>query len=100
MIKCDCKERIGIEIKSYRMFDELKDFFEKRVTEGIFEDIPVEAPHYIGYDSTGKAMKWYANKWYRCKVCGVLWEFDYPDFPAIGFVRKFEDGVYGSKGCE
>ena len=38
--------------------------------------------------------KWYADKWYKCKCCGTLWEFRYPDFPAKGFVRKFEDGVY------
>lgn len=23
-----------------------------------------------------------------------MWEFNYPDFPAEGFVRKFEDGMY------
>lgn len=31
-------------------------------------------------------MEWYANKWYRCNKCGTLWEFNYPDFPAKGFV--------------
>lgn len=45
----------------------------------------------------GNAVKWYADKWYKCKDCGALWEFDYPDFPASGFVRKFDDGVYRPK---
>ena len=31
---------------------------------------------------------------YKCNVCGCLWEFEYPDFPAKGFVRKFENGKY------
>ena len=37
---------------------------------------------------------WYADKWYRCNACGTLWEFQYPNFPAAGEVRKFEDGIY------
>ena len=36
----------------------------------------------------------YADKWYKCKCCGTLWEFLYPDFPMKGFVRKFPDGKY------
>ena len=42
-------------------------------------------------------MKWYADKWYKCNVCGTLWEFRYPDFPTRGFVRKFPDGKYTGK---
>lgn len=37
---------------------------------------------------------WFAIKWYRCNVCGCLWELNYPDFSAKGFVRKFSDGIY------
>ena len=42
----------------------------------------------------GKAMKWYADKWYKCLKCGVLWEFVYPDFPAQGSVRKLNLNDY------
>lgn len=97
MIKCDCDERVGIEINSYQLFENLIDFFRKQVEKGVFIDIPVEKPHYVGYDSNGKPHEWYANKWYKCKVCGTLWEFDYPDFPAKGFVRKFSNGKYRAK---
>ena len=48
-MKCDCAERIGIEINSYKFFIELKEFFEGQVQKGIFEDVPVEEPYYIGY---------------------------------------------------
>lgn len=94
MIQCDCAERIGIEINSYDSFIELQKFFENQVVKGAFSVIPVENPYYIGFNSTGKALKWYANAWYKCKVCGTLWEIRYPDFPASGFVRKFADGQY------
>ncbi|MDR2977779.1 MAG: hypothetical protein LBV19_10920 [Streptococcaceae bacterium] len=91
---CDCSEREGVEINSYQLFLDLKAFFEGQTAKGIFEDIPVETPSYVGYSELSGPMEWYAEKWYRCKSCGTLWEFQYPDFPAKGEVRKFSDGVY------
>lgn len=101
MVICDCNERMGIEINSYSLFIELKTFFERRVGKGVFEDIPVEKPYFQGYNipinEIQNEYKWYADKWYKCKACGTIWEFQYPDFPAKGFVRKFEDGQYHQK---
>lgn len=97
MIKCDCDERTGIEINSWKQFQELKMFFDEQIEKKIFIEVPVEQPHYVGYSSNGNALKWYADKWYKCVICGALWEFVYPDFPAKGFVRKFEDGIYQVK---
>ena len=101
MIKCDCDERIGIEINSYQLFLELKTFFEEQVKKGIFLDVPVEKPYFQGYnlplDEIRNEYKWYADKWYKCRSCGNLWEFKYPDFPAKGFVRKFKEGQYQTK---
>lgn len=94
MMKCDCDERMGTVIESYKMFEELKAFFEQQVKKGIFDEISVEKPFYIGVGSFGDILKWYADKWYICNICGTLWEFRYPDFPTIGRIRKFEDGVY------
>ena len=94
MMKCDCAERIGIEINSYKFFIELKEFFEEQAQKGIFEDVPVEEPYYIGYSEGSDPLYWYADKWYRCNACGTLWEFTYPNFTAAGEVRKFEDGIY------
>lgn len=91
---CDCAERVGIEINSYKLFEELQEFFEGQVERGIFSDVPVTTPYYIGYNVFGDSTEWYADKWYICNVCGTLWEFNYPDFPAAGLVRKFPDGQY------
>ena len=33
---CDCDERIGIKINSWKQFEELKSFFEEQVEKGIF----------------------------------------------------------------
>lgn len=49
MTKCDCNERIGIKINSWKQFEELKDFFEEQVKKGLFIEIPVESPYHIGY---------------------------------------------------
>ena len=94
LTRCDCAERIGIEINSYDLFEDLKTFFENQKEKGIFAELKVDKPYFIGYDIDGSAMKWYADKWYCCNYCGTLWEFAYPDFPAEGFVRKFADGRY------
>lgn len=104
MIKCDCNERVGIEINSYQLFEDLKAFFNKQVKKRTFLDIPVTEPYFCGYnlkpEDVKDEYKWYANKWYECKCCGTLWEFVYPDFPTKGFVRKFEDGIYHLKDQE
>lgn len=90
---CDCKDRHGIGVNSYKLYEQLKYFFDKQVKKGIFRDVPVTEPFYVGYSEIeDKEIKWYATKWYKCNSCGCLWEFDYPDFPAKGFVRKFDDG--------
>lgn len=94
MKKCDCDERIGININSLKQFEELKDFFEEQVEKGLFVEMPVKKPYYIGYSVDGKATKWYADKWYKCLECGILWEFVYPEFPAQGSVRKLNIDDY------
>ena len=60
-MKCDCAERIGIKINSYDFFIELKEFFEGQVQKGIFEDVPVEEPYYIGYSEGSDPLYWYAD---------------------------------------
>ena len=49
MKQCDCDERIGIEINSFELYEELRKFFEYQVQEGVFCDIPVESPYFCGY---------------------------------------------------
>ena len=54
---CDCNERVGIEINSFQLYEELKSFFEYQVREGIFCDIPVELPYFCGYNLDPKEVK-------------------------------------------
>ena len=89
--RCFCIEMKEQKINSYDLFKEIKDFFE---SNNNYADIRVRKPYYIGHSSTGKEVKWFATKWYHCKVCGALWEFNYPDFPAQGFIRKFQNEKY------
>lgn len=55
---------------------ELKTFFNDQVEKGVFEDIPVEKPYFQGYNiplhKIRNEYKWYADKWYKCKVCGSI----------------------------
>ena len=73
----------------------------QNILDSMGNTVPVTQPYFCGYNLNPKEVKdeykWYADKWYKCKCCGTLWEFSYPDFPAKGFVRKFEDGVYYPK---
>ena len=94
--QCDCAKRVGITINSYQLFEELQTFFEEQVKKGIFQEAEVEEPYALTSNGI-EEMKWYATKWYRCNCCGCLWEFNYPDFPSLGFVRKFANGKYEMK---
>ena len=78
MMKCDCNERTGTKINSWKQFEKLRDFFEEQVKKGLFIEIPVERPYYTGCSVNGKVMKWYADKWYKCLECNTIWEFIYP----------------------
>ncbi len=95
-INCDCSERTGTEIKSIADFNEIKYFFLKQTKNKIFTSKKVAHPYYIGVGQN-QVIEWYADKWYVCNCCGTLWEVNYPDFPAKGFVRKFSDGKYYAK---
>lgn len=94
MINCDCDERTRIKINSWKQFEKLKAFFEDQVEKGMFIELPVEEPYFIGYSADGRAMKWYADKLYKCLKCETLWEFVYPNFPAQGSVRKISTMDY------
>lgn len=91
MMKCDCNERVALKISAAKLFEDLEEFFDSQLKTGIFSEIKVREPYFIGHSKLLGDMKWYANKWYRCDFCGCLWEFEYPEFLAKGFVRKFED---------
>lgn len=95
---CDCDERIGVRIDSGKQFEELKSFFEEQVEKGIFVEKPVKKPYYVAREGILRKLKWYADKLYQCEVCGVLWEFIYPDFPSRGYVRKFNSDRDYKKG--
>ncbi len=86
-IKCDCSERYDAKINSYKVFIELKTFFELQEKKRIFSELNVKYPYFVCGNQ-----KVYATKWYHCNSCGCLWEFNYPDFPKNGFVRKFIRG--------
>lgn len=96
-IECECSKRYEAEIDTWKLFEEIKIYFEEQVSVGVYENVSVIKPYYVG-KSDIQTLKWYADKWYKCKNCGCLWEFLYPDFPAHGFVRKFPDGVYRERG--
>jgi len=95
-VKCDCNERISIRIDSQKIFSDLKNFFDMQEKLRIMKEDEVKEPFYV-WKSGKIEKKYYATKWYRCKVCACLWEFQYPDFPANGFVRKYENGKYAGK---
>ncbi len=92
-LKCECSNRYGTDINSVKDFDEIKLFFDKQVINGVYLEEKVLTPYYV-WKEKNEHIEYYATKWYRCKLCGCLWEFNYPDFPSKGFVNKYEDGIY------
>ncbi len=96
-IECECIQRHEINISSWAIMEEMKIYFDEQVSLGIYEELTVKEPYFIG-KSEMLNIAWYADKWYKCKMCGCMWEIRYPDFPAYGFVRKFPDGIYVERG--
>ena len=97
MKKCDCDERVEIEINSWQQFEELKNFFENQVKDEIFTDL---TNYYnVWYLDGGKKVDNYTTtiKNYKCNICGCLWKCIYPEFPAKGLVRKFPNRVQPEK---
>lgn len=87
---CECAERFETKINSFALFEELKYFFETEVKKGVFEDVPVLKPIRLLGDQGNVVTEWYPDKWYRCRICGQLWAFEYPDFPAQGNIYKLD----------
>jgi len=96
-IECECADRHETKIDTWKLYQEIKDYFESQVELGIYENVPVSKPYCVGRSKTD-SLSWFADRWYRCGNCGCLWEFRYPEFPASGFVRKFPDGEYKERG--
>ena len=92
-LTCDCDERVEVNITTIIEFKEVKAFFSEQVKKEIFEEEIPQKPFYV-WEGNDRRKEWFASKWYRCLKCGCLWEVNYPDFPAKGFVRKFSDGIY------
>lgn len=88
MIKCDCSSLKETEINSYKLFEELKMYFNKKVEENVFQDVAVKRPLQIIGDNGECITQWYPTKWYQCNECDTIWAFEYPDFPAKGHIYK------------
>ena len=91
-IECPCDGYCEAEINSIKLFKEVKENFAKEVSDGNYIEIAVTKPCYIGY-SPGhpNGLRWYDDKWYKCNICGTVWAFKYPDFPARGEVYKLDE---------
>ncbi len=93
MIKCDCFERIGTIINTRKCYQEIESFFLGQVQAGVFEEISSgdqSQSTFEVYKNGEVKTYWHpANKWFRCRSCNCVWEFQYPDFPAPGYVKKY-----------
>lgn len=96
-LNCDCKNIGDLSINNQSDFQRGINFFHHECIESKFQELIPQQPYYTWRQGSA-TKKWFATKWYKCMICGCLWEFQYPDFPAKGFIRKFPDGVYHERG--
>lgn len=70
MEKCCCNLISNQVIRTDIQFTQMKSFFEKNEYKSMY----VRRPYYV-------------DKWYKCRQCGRVWEFVYPEFPAYGHIK-------------
>lgn len=85
MDKCCCNSLHNQIVNSEAQFEKMKDFFN----DNNYKSILVHRPYY--------SLGWFADKWYKCRSCGRVWEFIYPDFPAHGRIRLIHMNIVMSK---
>ncbi len=90
---CHCNLQDSAWITSEMEYNIINDFFSQQLENGIFKSIPIDSPYHIENSALGETQL-YADEWYRCLVCGTLWELKKMTSTHKGFVRKFDDGVY------
>lgn len=78
-------KKVYLKITGWKDFEDLKETINELVAKKLWREVSVTKQHYPG---------WYASKWYISTKTNCLWEIDYPDFPAEGFVRNFPDNIY------
>ena len=91
---CECDERVATDIDSFNEFEEIRDFFQNQVDKKIYNDLSDYKKIWYQHGGNERSVYRLTTKVYKCNICGCLWEFNYPEFPMLGSVRKFADGVY------
>lgn len=91
--ECSCNMLDSCDIVSLEQLRQINNFFNRNIKNHIFYEEKNKQPFYEQSDGN-RTIRYIAKKWYRCKLCGCLWELNYSDIPLQGFLRKFEDGVY------
>ncbi len=94
--KCLCDIKFETEINSLSKLEAIKNYFNEQKENGIYIEEQAKTPYYV-YEDVNEHKEYFASKWYICTICGCLWEIEFPDFPAKGFVRKYKDGLYTGK---
>lgn len=93
MKKCDCSERIGVTINSQKCCFDMEKFFEEGIKSEKFIQISASENingFYKVETNNGLQTFWKPiNKWFKCNCCNCVWEFQYPDFPQLGYVKKY-----------
>ena len=96
-LKCECSERYSVDIDSWKLFIEVKDFLDSGLENGLFKDVTVRAPLDFGKNEAGEQIWHYTQRLFSCCVCGCLWALRYPDFPAHGYIGKYTEGTLDEK---
>lgn len=96
-LSCDCYIINDLIVNNISLFHKYQLFFDNQCKKGIYQEMTPQQPYYT-WSQGINTKKWFATKWYKCKICGCLCEFQYPDFPANGFIRKFPNGEYHERG--
>ncbi len=92
-IKCKCDERLKSEHLSLDEAEEVETILSECVKKKLFRKThPLRIIGYFRMEIDETVYR--RRKWYKCRKCGCIWEYQMPDEKGGAWIRKFTDGKY------
>ena len=90
---CECDEKLVSEHLSLDEAEEVETILSECIQKKLFRKThPLRIIGYFRMEIDETVYR--RRKWYKCRKCGCIWEYQMPDEKGGAWIRKFADGKY------